>query len=241
MVQISTRAPAGGATRKGANTESLGQNFYSRPCGRGDQLNVLSKFLFDNFYSRPCGRGDLQVLDVLTDTEPISTHAPAGGATKLGVPTFFQKNYFYSRPCGRGDGYSDIRTAGSYAYFYSRPCGRGDIKRGAGNAPPFSISTHAPAGGATELLVLPIPLILNFYSRPCGRGDAKARCEAYAEEHFYSRPCGRGDALALSYKVSTRVLFLLTPLREGRPLVMQWELQLSSYFYSRPCGRGDGL
>ena len=34
-----------------------------------------------DFYSRPCGRGD-EVMEGTTLTEPlISTHAPAGGAT----------------------------------------------------------------------------------------------------------------------------------------------------------------
>ncbi len=34
-------------------------NFYSRPCGRGDnskQMKIYRELL--NFYSRPCGRGD---------------------------------------------------------------------------------------------------------------------------------------------------------------------------------------
>ena len=33
--------------------------------------------------------------------------------------------------------------------FYSRPCGRGDASVASTAAQPFSISTHAPAGGAT--------------------------------------------------------------------------------------------
>ena len=35
----------------------------------------------------------------------------------------------------------------------------------------FVISTHAPAGGATENRALRSALTSNFYSRPCGRGD----------------------------------------------------------------------
>ena len=34
-----------------------------------------------NFYSRPCGRGDELFGSGKVDTEDISTHAPAGGAT----------------------------------------------------------------------------------------------------------------------------------------------------------------
>ena len=80
-----------------------------------------------------------------------------------------------------------------------------------------SISTHAPAGGATNgsggvmdgyVLFLLTPLregrpalifknfriFLYFYSRPCGRGDTRG-CQNHRRtyRHFYSRPCGRGD------------------------------------------------
>ena len=76
------------------------------------------------------------------------------------------------------------------------------------------ISTHAPAGGATELtseesaseLFLLTPLregrlrcrlmklwLTYFYSRPCGRGDLLACWLLLSEHNFYSRPCGRGD------------------------------------------------
>ena len=36
----------------------------------------------------------------------------------------------------------------------------------------YKISTHAPAGGATSILLLFHHLVQNFYSRPCGRGDS---------------------------------------------------------------------
>ena len=57
---ISTHAPAGGAT-KGA----------LRPRGG----------LGEDFYSRPCGRGDARYTTMIMAQNPISTHAPAGGAT----------------------------------------------------------------------------------------------------------------------------------------------------------------
>ena len=100
----------------------------------------------ENFYSRPCGRGD----DFVVTTKQkgaISTHAPAGGATfnngrqfdsdgkflltplregRLRKPhTKSLQSYFYSRPCGRGD--LILRDVFAYVVnFYSRPCGRGD-------------------------------------------------------------------------------------------------------------------
>ena len=57
----------------------------------------------ENFYSRPCGRGD----DFVVTTKQkgaISTHAPAGGATPAAGIYAERDTDFYSRPCGRGDG-----------------------------------------------------------------------------------------------------------------------------------------
>ena len=37
---ISTHAPAGGATLRHADARSVEDNFYSRPCGRGDPIQT---------------------------------------------------------------------------------------------------------------------------------------------------------------------------------------------------------
>ena len=102
----------------------------------------------------------------------------------------------------------------------------------------MSISTHAPAGGATHGTDRHCVSIADFYSRPCGRGDVVsvggfqhpflisthapaggatgARYEYTAGVcNFYSRPCGRGDSSSTSMACSWNG-FLLTPLREGR-------------------------
>ena len=78
-----------------------------------------------------------------------------------------------------------------------------------------------------------------FYSRPCGRGDdCRKLHKADDSIYFYSRPCGRGDPVIrvlvnAVIEISTHapaggatksflliwslpVVFLLTPLREGR-------------------------
>ena len=78
---ISTHAPAGGATISSAPASGPRSNFYSRPCGRGDDqaegfCAKMAVFLLTPlregrrsperrntgflpyFYSRPCGRGD---------------------------------------------------------------------------------------------------------------------------------------------------------------------------------------
>ena len=78
---ISTHAPAGGATGNKGFMFRRKENFYSRPCGRGDVNTVESTPYSNNFYSRPCGRGD-DVDYVGKQQLKISTHAPAGGATR---------------------------------------------------------------------------------------------------------------------------------------------------------------
>ena len=77
------------------------------------------------------------------------------------------------------------------------------------------ISTHAPAGGATQSR-LPSPCWCRY---------------------FYSRPCGRGDSACIDGTKKVKA-FLLTPLREGR-LGISMFMTCMAYFYSRPCGRGD--
>ena len=56
-------------------------DFYSRPCGRGDRSGRRLYRYACNFYSRPCGRGDQMAERLAAYEDMISTHAPAGGAT----------------------------------------------------------------------------------------------------------------------------------------------------------------
>ena len=58
--------------------------------------------------------------------------------------------------------------------------------------------------------------------------------------YFYSRPCGRGDSEGEIVPAQS-FLFLLTPLREGRPCLPRRRAQRTANFYSRPCGRGDKI
>ena len=148
---ISTHAPAGGATKPEAATSSPAINFYSRPCGRGDELFGSGK----------------------VDTEDISTHAPAGGATQTAMKAQSGGNPFLLTPLregrlqlailricvvqflltplreGRRNG--EVRKEAAQCYFYSRPCGRGDGIKRKHVRERGRISTHAPAGGATAI------------------------------------------------------------------------------------------
>ena len=83
-------------------------------------------------------------------------------------------------------------------------------------------------------------LRLDFYSRPCGRGDVPGTGEVLPALYFYSRPCGRGDPAGTPDAPQLGRLFLLTPLREGRPGMAGIPAK-DRNFYSRPCGRGDRI
>ena len=167
---ISTHAPAGGATRSMARlslpqlflltplregrhfTKCRAQsrwNFYSRPCGRGDQLCALYGKEAFNFYSRPCGRGDTWIGVGLAKSLEISTHAPAGGATVKDIAILRELILISTHAPAGG---ATIRNAGLIRdgdLFLLTPLREG--RRGTRSA-----------GGHKK----------NFYSRPCGRGDS---------------------------------------------------------------------
>ena len=179
-----------------------------------------------------------------------------GRRTRTALPLLTLTN-FYSRPCGRGDvhQYPDYAMADEFlltplregrpteaiikiaeTLFLLTPLREGRPQHDQHETRVERISTHAPAGGATNL-DFSISQKINFYSRPCGRGDQCKISEFRWNLHFYSRPCGRGDPthshktkmLCISTHApaggatrrpgafaSRRQSFLLTPLREGR-------------------------
>ena len=213
---ISTHAPAGGATAPVPVRSPAGGYFYSRPCGRGDSI-VLRFDLKDQISTHAPAGGATVGFTTIVHNRKISTHAPAGGATMIGrscakcrasflltplregrlvphVPGHDIRN-FYSRPCGRGDPLHPLRRNRCIHHFYSRPCGRGDpaIRRSAIGI--SSISTHAPAGGATK------------YS-------ARSRSARF---RFLLTPLREGRRM-IPELIEKYGLFLLTPLREGRPI-----------------------
>ena len=79
-------------------------------------------------------------------------------------------------------------------------------------------------------------LRLDFYSRPCGRGDVPGTGEVLPALYFYSRPCGRGDPAGTPDAPQLGRLFLLTPLREGRPVARVRWLNLQSISTHAPAG-----
>ena len=191
-----------------------------------------------NFYSRPCGRGDENMGEDIKRGMVISTHAPAGGATTSGMLET-SKAKFLLTPLREGRLASPGgRAAGSRISTHA-PAG-GATNAGISGSTVFQpISTHAPAGGATRKNGCGEDFTDISTHAPAGGATRHRPHRAEAVHHFYSRPCGRGDALDRVLK-SDLVLFLLTPLREGRHQA-EARPRAGPYFYSRPCGRGDIL
>ena len=121
--------------------------------------------------------------------------------------------------------------------FYSRPCGRGDFKALPKNLDEI-ISTHAPAGGATEILSVSRFHGLHFYSRPCGRGDRPIPRRTRTGRRFLLTPLreGRREAAIKNRNIG----YISTHAPAGGATVCQSKTRSRRYnFYSRPCGRGD--
>ena len=85
----------------------------------------------------------------------------------------------------------------------------------------------------------PRPPFMYFYSRPYARGDVAPYLARAAASYFYSRPYARGDDESLWRKFKAR-LFLLAPLREGRPIFALTSTRTAN-FYARPYARGDQI
>ena len=101
-------------------------NFYSRPCGRGDEADV-------------CGRNAVI----------ISTHAPAGGATAK--PGYGVQGHHISTHAPAGGATSPEDAASRSApLFLLTPLREGRPQAGRRRHHGHRISTHAPAGGATR-------------------------------------------------------------------------------------------
>ena len=169
--QISTHAPAGGATCRNRSHHYIHSQISTHaPAGGATKADFIAH------------------TDLL-----ISTHAPAGGATLAARRLLPTSPHFYSRPCGRGDFGRRARHTVHSRHFYSRPCGRGDPiwRRGRSRQ------------------------ICHFYSRPCGRGDRPLGPVHRRRLISTHAPAG-GATWGLIRIPSTRSLFLLTPLREGR-------------------------
>ena len=213
-----------------------------------------------SFLLTPLREGRLVVIVSNSVCLVISTHAPAGGAT--GNPgVIFTPHVFLLTPLREGRRSVSFRLIGPISISTHAPAG-GATYVSAWLRTFSRISTHAPAGGATVLAHRTFRIWQNFYSRPCGRGD-EAELSNYIESlHYISTHAPAGGATSSDSKIVAKKIFLLTPLREGRPVSPCFSrCHLSIFlltplregrrhqrprgrsgqndFYSRPCGRGD--
>ena len=124
------------------------------------------------------------------------------------------------------------------------------------------ISTHAPTRGATRVqlanththfIFLLTPLregrleiaptinsgLLNFYSRPYARGDLDIFPVDSRDRAISTHAPTRGATRIKSTTCFRDLPFLLTPLREGRPVQCFSKCCHCGNFYSRPYARGD--
>ena len=189
---ISTHAPAGGATRRRRRLHTDAADFYSRPCGRGDRGGRTSRDTRPGFLLTPLREGRRTIDGGLCEEcrfllTPLREGRPASGTISVHV------SLFLLTPLREGRRVRNGERGCAPLDFYSRPCGRGDkivIVYGWGKS---TISTHAPAGGATRLIASSNPIWFLFLLTPLREG----------------RPEGLGQGFS-------REIFLLTPLREGR-------------------------
>ena len=215
-VHISTHAPAGGAT-SGAGANGIARShFYSRPCGRGDA------------HGRTYG-----------SFRQISTHAPAGGATPPlpGGPTTYS---FLLTPLREGRR-SFLREYNILVIsFLLTPLREGRLAAPERNHAGGAISTHAPAGGATQHVFLKVRNGIISTHAPAGGATASTSCISLSSNLFLLTPLREGRREYRAKWYGEDEAFLLTPLREGRLVSSCRATAEKENFYSRPCGRGDG-
>ena len=214
-LEISTHAPAGGATDADQENAPTGHQFLLTPLREGRRCPTWEEMCMikisthapaggatnaavnntaaaNKFLLTPLREGRPLQRRIQEPRHSISTHAPAGGATQgLHLRQHHRRN-FYSRPCGRGD---------LLFRFFEDGC--------------LDISTHAPAGGATKVAALFNQGKTTFLLTPLREGRPSSPSRPRPIRNFYSRPCGRGDP-GVDKETENRNAFLLTPLREGR-------------------------
>ena len=144
--------------------------------------------------------------------EQISTHAPAGGATKI-PPIFILPIEFLLTPLREGRLIGQPRKNGIVRISTHAPAGGATPKVGF-NVPLVIISTHAPAGGATR--TAPVIHPAQKISTHAPAGGATGLDASIEAAPVISTHAPAGGATQGIRRDSPRLVFLLTPLREGR-------------------------
>ena len=234
--KISTHAPAGGATRPSCLLVKRSGNFYSRPCGRGDRRHSFGVSAPRSFLLTPLREGRRFQRDGGAGVYVISTHAPAGGATTSDLPSHVGHVLFLLTPLREGRRVPHKRGYMEKIYFYSRPCGRGDRARRSLLLRP-TISTHAPAGGATLAQAAKCSVWIISTHAPAGGatgGSTRYICSASISTHAPA-----GGATHLPHDLRQSALISTHAPAGGATSCSRCCSSTDSHFYSRPCGRGD--
>ena len=101
------------------------------------------------------------------------------------------------------------------------------------------ISTHAPAGGATQARHSGRRKWYHFYSRPCGRGDWRdVSRQAGFHKISTHAPAGGATCQRVGSHAGNDIISTHAP-AGGATLGIDIHSFLMRNFYSRPCGRGD--
>ena len=119
----------------------------------------------------------------------ISTHAPAGGATPVSHTEGEAIALFLLTPLREGRLELDV-LALCLVDFYSRPCGRGDLVERQTKRFTYCISTHAPAGGATELFHVAVPAECISTHAPAGGATGGGIIALHVEAISTHAPAG---------------------------------------------------
>ena len=124
-------------------------------------------------------------------------------------------------------------------HFYSRPCGRGDNQHNAFEENLAAISTHAPAGGATETGSESKATKNKFLLTPLREGRLGIDpTDENAQRISTHAPAGGATATRTRTPCNGGNISTHAP-AGGATRQRQEEIRRLHDFYSRPCGRGD--
>ena len=151
------------------------------------------RIMMNIFLLTPLREGRRHTPPDIDNNVSISTHAPAGGATSAAFKRRLNIRLFLLTPLREGRLQSSA-TACRGTIFLLTPLREGRPRRLFSSAKTSSISTHAPAGGATGRAMYGV-IKSEFISThaPAGGATLRWRCVCRPRSNFYSRPCGRGD------------------------------------------------
>ena len=198
LARISTHAPAGGATSPPMICAAWHSQFLLTPLREGRPECVMRLPACIVFLLTPLREGRLVIQHSDIALVAISTHAPAGGATKYAMERGgWSSDKFLLTPLREGRLHKE-RFQKLRIRFLLTPLREGRRVVCSFFSPDSSISTHAPAGGATKLDVFPPILDFSISTHaPAGGATHLTHWSTRTDLYFYSRPCGRGDQILL--------------------------------------------